>query len=72
MSEQITTPELVELNRRAIESAARNDFDRAMGVYGPDWVWDVSSRGLGTYQGVAVIRSMIEDWMGAFEAESRG
>jgi hypothetical protein len=43
-----------------------------MGVYGPDSGWDVSSRGLGTYQGVAVIRSMIENWMGAFEAESRG
>jgi ketosteroid isomerase-like protein len=67
MSEEVTTPDLVELNRRAIDSAARSDFHQAMSVYGPDAVWDVSSTSLGTYQRVAVIPSMIEDSMGAFE-----
>jgi ketosteroid isomerase-like protein len=67
MSEESTTPDLIELNRRAVESAACRDFDAAMSVYGPDSVWDVSPIGLGTYQGVTVIRGTIEDWIGAYE-----
>jgi ketosteroid isomerase-like protein len=66
MTEKSTIPDLVELNRRAIESAARRDFDEAMSSYGPDSVWDMSPAGLGTFHGVAAIRGMIEDWMSAF------
>jgi ketosteroid isomerase-like protein len=62
MSEESTTPDLVELNRRAIESAARRDFDAAMSPYGPDSVWDSSPVGMGIYRGVATIRSNMEDW----------
>jgi hypothetical protein len=54
-SEESTTPDL--LNRRAIESAARRDWDAAMTPYGPDSVWDASPLGIGTYRGVATIRS---------------
>jgi hypothetical protein len=39
MPEEVTIPDLVELNRRAIESAARRDLDEAMSVYGPDSVY---------------------------------
>jgi hypothetical protein len=36
MPEEVTSPDLVELSRRAVESAARRDFDEAMSVYVPD------------------------------------
>jgi hypothetical protein len=39
MSEEVTARDLVELKRRAIESAARRDFDEAMSVYRPDSVY---------------------------------
>jgi ketosteroid isomerase-like protein len=72
MSEESATPDLVELTREAIESVPRRDFETAMSVYGPDSVWDMSSYGLGTFEGVAAIRGLFEDWAGAyddFEAE---
>jgi ketosteroid isomerase-like protein len=67
MSEESTTPDLVELNRRSIEAAARQDFDVAMSVYSPRAVWDMSRLGLGDYEGAAAIRGLFEDWMRAFE-----
>jgi ketosteroid isomerase-like protein len=62
MAEESTTPDLVELNRRAIESGARRDWDAAMASYGPDSVWDTSPLGMGIYRGVATIRSNMEEW----------
>jgi ketosteroid isomerase-like protein len=38
-----------------------------MSFYGPDSVWDMAELGLGTYQGVAAIRGVFEDWLGAYE-----
>jgi hypothetical protein len=67
MPEESTTPDLAELNRRAIESAACRDWDAAMVSYGPDSVWDGSPLGTGTYRGVATIRSNMEDWYGLLE-----
>jgi ketosteroid isomerase-like protein len=67
MSEESTTPDLAERNRRAIESGARGDWDTAMGSYGPDSVWDTSPLGMGTYRGVATIRSNMEEWYGLHE-----
>ncbi len=67
MPGESTTPDLVELNRRAIESAARRDFDAAMSPYGPDSVWDTSPLGMGTYRGVAAIRRGFEEWYGLYE-----
>lgn len=67
MPEQSTTPDLVELTRRAIESVGRHDWDIAMSSYGPESIWDMSQLGLGTYQGVAAIRGMFEDWLDAYE-----
>lgn len=62
MSEESTTSDLVELNRRAIESAARRDWDAATSCYGPDSVWDASPLGMGVYRGVVTIRSNMEEW----------
>jgi ketosteroid isomerase-like protein len=67
MSRESTTPDLVALNRRAIEAVARGDFDAAMAPYGPESVWDTSALGLGTYRGVDVIRRSLEEWTAIYE-----
>jgi len=66
MSEESTTPDLVELTRRAIESVAARDWDVAMGSYGPGSIWDMSQLGLGTFEGVAAIRGVFEDWISTY------
>jgi hypothetical protein len=38
MPDESTTPDLVELTRRAIEAAGRRDFDAAMSFYTGDSV----------------------------------
>ena len=67
MSEKPTTPDLVELTRRAIDPANRRDFDAMMSFYAPDAVCDMSQVGLGIFEGSAAIRSFFEDWIGAYE-----
>jgi ketosteroid isomerase-like protein len=67
MSEKSTTPDLVELTRRANEAANRRDFGASVSVFAGDAVWDLSRIGLGTYVGVAAIRGFFEDWVGAYE-----
>jgi ketosteroid isomerase-like protein len=67
MSEESTTPDLVELSRRAIEAAVRGDWDAALSSYGPDSVWDTSPLGMGTFRGVSAIRRAFEEWFGPYE-----
>jgi ketosteroid isomerase-like protein len=67
MSEEPMTRDLGEMTRQAIESVATRDWGVAMSFYGPDSVWDMSQLGLGTYRGVAAIRGVFEDWLGAYE-----
>jgi hypothetical protein len=65
--EELTTPDLVELGRRANEAANRLDFGASVSIFGADAVWDLSLIGLGTYEGSAAIRGFFEDWIGTFE-----
>ena len=67
MSEESTTPQPVEMGRRAGEAASRRDFGAAVSIFGADAVWDLSPMGLGTYEGTAAIRSFFEDWIGVYE-----
>src|SRR5271165_7588013 len=67
MSEESTTPDLVELVRQANEAYGRRDFDAAMSIYASDAVWDASQTAFGTYEGAVAIRSFLEDWIGTFE-----
>jgi ketosteroid isomerase-like protein len=67
MPEESTTPDLLALNRQAIEAVARRDFDAAMTSYGPEAVWDTSALGLGTYRGVEMIRRSFEEWTAMYE-----
>jgi len=66
MPEESTTPELVELTREAFEAAGRHDPDALMGFYAPDVELDLSDLALGTFDGVAAVRSMFQDWWGTW------
>src|SRR5438309_7853359 len=66
MPEESTTPDLVELTRRAVECASRADLDAVMGFFAPAAVWD-SGRVGETFEGRAAIRERFEDWHGVFE-----
>src|SRR5438445_11076610 len=67
MTEESTAPDLVELNRQAIEAVARRDFDAATRSYGPASVWEMGPAGLGTLQGVAAIRAALDEWTAIYE-----
>src|SRR5205085_9238181 len=64
MPEESTSPDLVERTRRSFE--AGSDIDAVMGDYGPNSVWDMSSLGLGVYEGQVAIRRFFEDWWGSY------
>jgi ketosteroid isomerase-like protein len=66
MSEESTTPDLVELTRRYLEAANRRDFDAILSFLAPDVVWEAVSLGT-TFEGVAAIRAFLEDWLGVYE-----
>ncbi len=65
-SEESTTPDLVELLRRAFEAANRRDLDAVASSFAPDAVFE--GRALGDiFEGRAAIRSFQEEWFGAYE-----
>src|SRR3954453_8105654 len=66
MSEESTTPDLVELMRSSFEAADRRDFGALMSFYAPDAVWDSSPLGMEVYEGQAALRRFFEDWIGAY------
>jgi ketosteroid isomerase-like protein len=67
MPEESTTPDLLELVRRSIESANDRDFDSTPSFFASDAVWDMSPLGAGTYEGRAAIRCFLEDWFRAYD-----
>src|SRR5207245_525947 len=67
MADESTTPDLVELMRRAFEAFDRLDLDLTMSFFGPDSVWDASPWGLGTFEGRAAVRRFFEDWVGPYD-----
>jgi ketosteroid isomerase-like protein len=67
MSEESTTPDLVERWQETADAYARRDFHTMMRFFAPDAVWDTSPAGLGSFEGAAAIRSFLEDWIGAYE-----
>jgi hypothetical protein len=64
--EESTTPDLVELARRCVEAMNRRDLDAALSYFATDAVWDASQVGIGTFVGVAAIRSFQNDWLATF------
>jgi hypothetical protein len=67
MTEESTTPDLVELTRRQFEAVNRRDMDAVMGRFPPDGVYGTSPDGLVVYEGPAAIRAFIGEWWDAFE-----
>ena len=66
MSEETTTPDLVELVGRAFEAANRRELDAVAGSFAEDATFD--GRGVRDhYEGRAAIRSMLEEWFAAYE-----
>src|SRR6478752_3477295 len=65
MSEESTTPDLLELMGRIREALNRRDFDAVMRFYAPDAV--VRNTEIGTFEGEAAIRGEFEDMMGSYE-----
>jgi ketosteroid isomerase-like protein len=66
MSEEPTTPDLVELTHRIFDAADRGDFDAMMSFFDSEPVYDVSPIGLGVYDGATAIRRFLEEWRGSY------
>jgi ketosteroid isomerase-like protein len=57
----------VELVQRSLDTGNARDIEAQMSLYAPDSVFDVSSVGLGIYEGHRAIRGFLEDWWGTYE-----
>jgi ketosteroid isomerase-like protein len=66
MSEESTTPDLVERLRRFNEAFNSRDVNRAITFFWPDATWDASVIGLAAYEGHAAIREFFEEWQGSY------
>jgi ketosteroid isomerase-like protein len=67
MSEESTTPDLLECIRGSVQAGNDRDIDEILTFYTPDAVWDMSPWGMGTFEGIEAIRGFFEDWLGAYE-----
>jgi ketosteroid isomerase-like protein len=66
MSEDFTTPDLVELVRRQLEAVNGRDLDAVMSLCPPDGIYDTGGA-FGVYEGPVAIRDFLEEWWGLFE-----
>jgi len=66
MAEQSATPDLVEL-AQSIEALGRRDSAAVLRDFAPDAIYDASSSGVGTFEGLGAIQSFAEDWLGSYE-----
>lgn len=67
MSEESTSPDLVEQTLRSFEAFRRGDVDEMLSYYAANAVWDNSPAGETSYDGVARIRELFEEWLSAFD-----
>jgi limonene-1,2-epoxide hydrolase len=67
MSEESTTPDLVEMVRQLTVAMARRDLDAQTSFFAADAAWDASQVGIGAFEGAAVISSFVKDWLAAYE-----
>ena len=66
MPEESTTPNLVELTRRALEASNHGGVDSALTYFAPDAVWSVGP-GLERFEGKAAIRRFWTEWSSTFD-----
>jgi ketosteroid isomerase-like protein len=62
-----STGDPVELTRQAFEAASCHDLDALIGFYSAEAILDLSAAGIGTFEGVAAVRAIVEDWWGTWE-----
>ena len=67
VSEESATPHLPELARKMFDAASRRDLDALMSSFGPDAVVDLTSDGIGTFEGSPGVRAFAEAWQATFE-----
>jgi len=67
MSDEPTTPDLVALARRFCDCLERRDYDAALSFFTDEPVWDMSTIGMGVFQGRVPVRGLLEDWNGSYE-----
>jgi ketosteroid isomerase-like protein len=67
MSEESTSPDLVERTRALYEVTNRGDIDAAMTFFAPDVVWDASPTLGAVFEGAATFRGFFQDYVAAFE-----
>jgi ketosteroid isomerase-like protein len=65
MSEEFTTPDLVELTRRVLDAFNRSDF--SWGNSSPDLVLDTAGYGMGTFEGREAAIGFLKGWTSSFE-----
>ncbi len=64
MSEESTTPDLVERVRGLVGALDRCDLDTVVSFHAPDAVLAAE---VGRFEGVAAIRGFLEDWLANYE-----
>jgi ketosteroid isomerase-like protein len=67
VSEESTTPDLVERSQRLADAVNARDVDAAVSFYAQDAVYDGSRTVMGVLEGREAIRGFHEDWIGAYE-----
>ena len=67
MSEKSTTPDLVELTRRALGAFSDRDVDRSLSIFAHDAVWDNSLIGMDVIAGITAIRRFFDEWLASYE-----
>jgi ketosteroid isomerase-like protein len=67
MSDESTTPDLVELTRLLYETADVGDLDAMMRLFARDAVWNMPEEGIETFEGTVAIRRFVEEWQGSYE-----
>jgi ketosteroid isomerase-like protein len=66
MSEESTTPNLVEVVTGLFEAADRGDWDAMIGPYAPDAIWETDD-GIFDVAGASGVRGFLEEWAAVFE-----
>src|SRR5450755_852123 len=57
----------VEIVRRGFDAYNRRDYDAMMSDYAENVVYDTSHRGLGVFEGRAMVRKIAEAWVRTFD-----
>jgi hypothetical protein len=61
--------DLVLLTRQSMEASNRGELDVSATFFAPDAVFDVSSVGVGSFEGPEAIHAYLADWTGSYEQQ---